>query len=217
MSGLSTLREAVLLGNAKAAISAAQAALDGGVTPLDLIDEGIRPAMSDVGQRFEDGEYFVPELLMAARATKQVFELIRPLLATAGAKPQGRVVLGTVRGDQHDIGKNLVAAMLEGSGFEVIDLGVDVAPQKFVQAVEQNDVDLVGFSSLLTTTLPGVSEALGALGQAGVRNRVKVMVGGAPVTESFASSVGADGYAENAAAAVQVAKRLMASHSGGGE
>ncbi len=211
MSDLSTLREAVLVGNAEAAVSATRAALDGGVAPLDLIDHGIRPAMADVGKRFEDGDYFVPELLMAARATKQVFELIRPVLTAAGAKPQGRVVLGTVQGDQHDIGKNLVAAMLEGSGFEVIDLGVDVAPQKFVQAVQQNDVDLVGLSSLLTTTLPGVSAALDALGKAGVRDRVKVMVGGAPVTESFASSVGADGYAENAAVAVEVAKRLVAS------
>ena len=211
MSDLSTLREAVLVGNAEAAVSAAQAALDGGVAPLALVEHGIRPAMAEVGQRFENGDYFVPELLMAARATKQVFDLIRPALATAGAKPQGRIVLGTVQGDQHDIGKNLVAAMLEGSGFEVIDLGVDVAPQKFVQAVQQNDVDLVGFSSLLTTTLPGVTAALDALGKAGVRDRVQVMVGGAPVTESFASSVGADGYAENAAVAVEVAKRLVAS------
>ena len=211
MSSLSTLRDAVLAGNADAAASAAQAALDDGVAPLDLMDQGIRPAMAEVGHRFEVGDCFVPELLMAARATKQVFELVRPRLAAAGAKPQGRVVLGTVQGDQHDIGKNLVAAMLEGSGFEVIDLGVDVAPQKLVQAVYQHDIDLVGLSSLLTTTLPGVSAALDALRAAGVRDRVKVMVGGAPVTESFATSVGADGYGENAAVAVEVAKKLVAS------
>jgi len=210
MSDLSTLREAVLVGNAEGAVAAAHVDLDGGTTPLDLMDQGVRPAMAEVGRRFEVGDYFVPELLMAARATKQVFEIVRPLLVSAGAKPQGRVVLGTVQGDQHDIGKNLVGAMLEGSGFEVIDLGVDVAPEKIVQAVQHTDVDLVGLSSLLTTTLAGVSAALEALVKADVRDHVKVMVGGAPVTDAFASSVGADGYAENAAVAVEVAKRLVA-------
>jgi 5-methyltetrahydrofolate--homocysteine methyltransferase len=209
MVDYSSLREAVLTGNAPAAVAAARQALDTGAPPVDLVTHAISPAMAKVGDLFEAGEYFVPELLISARATKEVFELIRPLLAQTGAKPSGRVVLGTVQGDLHDIGKNLVAALLEGNGFEVIDLGVDVAPDRFVAAVNDNDVQLIGLSALLTTTMVGMQKVLEAFDAAGVRQRVKVMIGGAPVTQSFASSIGADGFGENATAAVDLARKLL--------
>ena len=209
MYDFSSLREAVLTGNAPAAVSAAQQALDSGQEPLSLVEQAISPSMAEVGRLFEVGEYFVPELLISARATKEVFELIRPLLAHAGAEPAGRVVLGTVQGDLHDIGKNLVAAMLEGGGFEVIDLGVNVAPDKFVAAVNDQQAHLVGLSALLTTTMAGMQKAMDGLRAAGVRDRVKVMIGGAPVTQSFADSIGADGFGANAAAAVQLARKLV--------
>jgi 5-methyltetrahydrofolate--homocysteine methyltransferase len=165
--------------------------------------------MAEVGRLFEAGDYFVPELLISARATKEVFVLIRPLLAKQGAQPTGRVVLGTVQGDLHDIGKNLVAALLEGGGFEVIDLGVSVSPEKFIAAVADKKAQIVGLSALLTTTLPAMKTTLDAFRSAGLRDRVKVMIGGAPVTQSFADTIGADGYGENAASAVQLARRLV--------
>jgi 5-methyltetrahydrofolate--homocysteine methyltransferase len=203
------LRDAVLRGDAAAAAAAAREALTAGAEPIRLVSEGISPAMSEVGRLFEEGEYFVPELLIAARATKEVFEILRPLLAQTGVKPAGRVLLGTVRGDLHDIGKNLVAALLEGGGFEVSDLGVDVAPERFVAAVREQQPQVLGLSALLTTTMPGMKTTLEALKSAGVRERVKVMVGGAPVTESYARAIGADGFADNAAAAVDLARRLV--------
>jgi 5-methyltetrahydrofolate--homocysteine methyltransferase len=209
MHDLSILREAVLTGNAAAAVSAARKALDEGVNPVDIVTEGISPAMSEVGRLFEEGEYFVPELLIAARATKEIFKILRPLLAQTGAKPRGQVVLGTVRGDLHDIGKNLVAAMLEGGGFEVTDLGVDVPPEKFIAAVQDKQAQIVGLSALLTTTLPAMKTTIEAFRTAGIRERVKVMIGGAPVTQSYADSIGADGYGENAAASVDLARRLV--------
>jgi 5-methyltetrahydrofolate--homocysteine methyltransferase len=165
--------------------------------------------MAEVGRLFEESEYFVPELLIAARATKEDFQLLRPALAQTGTKPKGHVVLGTVQGDLHDIGKNLVAAMLEGGGFEVTDLGVDVAPQKFVAAVREKQAEIVGLSALLTTTLPAMKKTVDAFGSAGIREQIKVMVGGAPVTKSYAESIGADGYGENAATSVQLALRLI--------
>jgi 5-methyltetrahydrofolate--homocysteine methyltransferase len=165
--------------------------------------------MGEVGRLFEEGEYFVPELLIAARATKEIFKILRPLLAQTGAKPRGQVVLGTVRGDLHDIGKNLVAAMLEGGGFEVTDLGVDVSPEKFIAAVQDKQAQIVGLSALLTTTLPAMKTTIEAFRTAGIRERVKVMIGGAPVTQSYADSIGADGYGENAAASVDLARRLV--------
>jgi 5-methyltetrahydrofolate--homocysteine methyltransferase len=209
MYDLSSLRMAVLLGSAEEAAEATRAALGDGVEPILLIDQAVGPAMEEVGRRFEAGDYFVPELLIAARATKAVFELIQPLLTKTGAKPKGRVALGTVQGDLHDIGKNLVGAMLEGSGFEVVDLGVDVSPGKFVAAVEAEGIQLIGLSCLLTTTMPAMAMALEAFAAAGIRDRVKVMIGGAPVNQSFADSIGADGYGANAAAAVDVARTLV--------
>jgi 5-methyltetrahydrofolate--homocysteine methyltransferase len=209
MSELSTLTEAVTGGDATAAVAAARAALDAGAEPIRLVSEGLSPAMAKVGRLFEEGDCFVPELLMAARANKAVFEILRPLLSRTGVEPVARVVLGTVKGDMHDIGKNLVGALLEGGGFEVVDLGVDVPPARFVAAVEERKPELLGLSALLTTTMPGMKTTLEAIQGVGLRERVKVMIGGAPVTESFARSIGADGYADNAASAVDLARRLI--------
>ena len=209
MDQLSSLREAILTGDAGAAAGAAHVALAAGVTPVDVIADGISPAMAEVGRLFEEGEYFVPELLISARATKEVFSILRPLLAEIGAKPAGRVLLATVEGDLHDIGKNLVGAMLEGAGFEVVDLGVDIPAARFVSAVRDSRPQIVGLSALLTTTMPAMKTTLEALDAAGLRSEVKVMVGGAPVTQRYADSVGADGYGETATAAVDVARRLI--------
>jgi 5-methyltetrahydrofolate--homocysteine methyltransferase len=208
MHDLSSLRQAVLVGDAAAAVSAARKALDDGIQPVDLISEGISPAMAEMGRLFEEGDCFVPELLMSARATKQIFQILRPLLAQTGVKSRGHVVLGTVQGDLHDIGKNLVAAMLEGGGFEVTDLGVDVPPEKFIAAVQNKQARIVGLSALLTTTMPAMKTTIDAFNAAGIRGRIKIMVGGAPVTQSYAEAIGADGYAENAAASVDLARRL---------
>lgn len=203
------LYQAILTGDAEVALAKAQAALAEAVEPTEIIQRAIAPAMREAGNQFEEGEYFVPELLMAARATKGVFELLRPLLAQKGVEPIGRVILGTVEGDLHDIGKNLVAAMLEGGGFEVIDLGVSVKPDQFLRAQKERQADIVGISALLTTTMPAMRATLDAFKAAELRDSVKVMVGGAPVTEAFANAIGADGYAENASMAVQMARQLL--------
>jgi 5-methyltetrahydrofolate--homocysteine methyltransferase len=191
------------------AVAAARDALAAGAAPLALVEDGITPALNEAGRLFEEGEYFVPELLMSARATKAVLEILRPLLAGTGAPPSGRVVTGTVEGDRHDIGKNLVAAMLEGAGFEVTDLGVDVPPDRFVSAVQRAGAEIVGLSALLTTTMPAMASVITALSAANLRERVRVLVGGAPVTAAFARSIGADGYAATAVEAVDTARTLM--------
>ncbi len=209
MHNMTDLRGAILVGDAEAALSAARGALDAGIRPVDIVSNAISPAMGEVGKLFEEGEYFVPELLISARATKEVFQILRPLLAETGTKPRGHVVLGTVQGDLHDIGKNLVAAMLEGGGFEVTDLGVDVPPQNFVAAVQQHKPQIVGLSALLTTTLPAMKIAVEAMRSAGIGAEVKIMVGGAPVTRQYADSIGADGYADNAASSVELARQLV--------
>jgi len=168
------------------------------------------PAMDEVGRLFECEEYFVPELLLAGRAMKAALEYLRPLLAASGAKPMGKVIIGTVKGDLHDIGKNLVAAMLEGAGFEVTDLGTDVSPEKFVEAVGTKGANIVCLSALLTVTMPAMKTTVEALRTAGVRDKVKVMIGGAPVTDQYAREIGADSYSENASAAVGSARKLVA-------
>jgi 5-methyltetrahydrofolate--homocysteine methyltransferase len=210
MHDFTQLHQAVLNGNAPGAVAAARQALDASVDPVELVNRAIGPAMDEVGRLYEAGEYFVPELLLAARATKEVFKLIRPLLAQKDVQPVARVVLGTVQGDLHDIGKNLVGAMLEGSGFEVIDLGVNVSPDKFVSAVQSQQARIVGLSALLTTTMPAMKTTLEVFRTAGIRDRVKVMIGGAPITQTYADSIGADAYGENAAAAVDIARKLAA-------
>jgi 5-methyltetrahydrofolate--homocysteine methyltransferase len=207
---LSALRHAVIEGDVPASVTAARTALEEGVQPIDVISQGISPAMAEVGKLFEEGEYFVPELLMAVRATKEIFVILRPLLAQAGSKPMAHVVLGTVQGDLHDIGKNLVAAMLEGGGFEVTDLGVDVPPETFIAAVKKRPVQIVGLSALLTTTMPAMKTTIEAFRAAGIREQIKIMVGGAPVTSKYAETIGADGYSETAAASVDLARRLVA-------
>ena len=165
--------------------------------------------MDEVGRRFQCSEYFVPELLISARAMKAALELVRPLMTARGDKPLGRVAIGTVKGDLHDIGKNLVAAMLEGGGFEVIDLGVNVTPEKFIAAVNDKGAQIVAMSALLTTTMPSMKTTIDALKQAGVRDKVKVLIGGAPITQKYADEIGADGYSESAVGAVGVAKQVM--------
>jgi corrinoid protein of di/trimethylamine methyltransferase len=209
MTDLTKLTEAVLNGDAKAAVAVTQEALAATVDPQELVTKYMIPAMDEVGRRFESGDCFVPELLISARAMKASLELIRPLLAARGAKPMGRVVIGTVKGDLHDIGKNLVSSMLEGAGFEVIDLGVDVPADKIISAIKADKVDLIALSALLTTTMPSMKVVIEELKKAGVRDQVKVIVGGAPVTQRYASEIGADGYSDNANGAVGLARKLM--------
>jgi len=208
MSMIQTLYDAILNGNAKAAKEITQTSLAAGANPQSLVDDTMIPAMNEVGRRYEANEYFVPELLIAARAMKASLELLRPLLAAKGAEVIGRVVIGTVQGDLHDIGKNLVGAMLEGAGFEVIDLGVDVAPEKFVAEARNGHASIVGLSALLTTTMPSMQLVVKAFADAGLRKDVKIMIGGAPTTQKFAEDIGADGYSKNATGAVALARSL---------
>ena len=208
MADLQALYRAILTGDSVTGKAITEAALAEGTAPLGLVQDVMMPAMDEVGKKFEANEYFVPELLLAARAMKACLELIRPLLAAKGIEPTGRVVIGTVKGDLHDIGKNLVAAMLEGGGYEVIDLGVNVDPMKFVRAVKDKSAHIVALSALLTTTMPAMKTPIDAIKQAGLRDTVKIMVGGAPVTESYAKEIGADGYSQNAAGAVSLARGL---------
>lgn len=208
MADLQQLYDAILLGDAKLAGAVVKEALAENHQPLEMIDRCMVPAMDEVGRRFDCEEYFVPELLLSARAMKAALEPLRPLLASSGVKPAGRVVIGTVKGDLHDIGKNLVAALLEGGGFEVIDLGADVPSQKFVEAVQSSGAGIVALSALLTVTMPSMKNTIEALQLAGLRDRVRVIVGGAPITQQFADQIGADGYSENATAAVALARRL---------
>ena len=210
MPDMKELYNAVVSGNAKTTQALTQQALADGVDPLKLVNEYMVPAMDEVGRRFEANEYFVPELLISARAMKAALELIRPLLTARGDKPVGRVAIGTVKGDLHDIGKNLVASLLEGGGFEVIDLGVNVTPEKFIATVNEKQANIIAMSALLTTTMPSMKTTIDALKQAGVRNKVKVLIGGAPITQKYADEIGADGYSENAVGAVALAKKAVA-------
>ena len=178
--------------------------------PQSLLFDALIPSLEEVGARFERGDFFVPEMLIAGRAMAGAMEVLRPLLADTGVQTIGKFVMGTVKGDVHDIGKNLVNIMLEGAGFEVIDLGVQVAPEKFVAAIEEHQPDIVGFSAFLTTTMPMFKANMNALTKAGIRDSVAVMVGGAPVTQEYADAVGADGYAADASATVKKAKELIA-------
>ncbi|HNW08881.1 MAG: corrinoid protein [Verrucomicrobia bacterium] len=209
MPDLKQLYDAVVSGDAKTAQLITKEALAAGIDPLKLVNEHMVPAMDEVGRRFEANEYFVPELLISARAMKGALELIRPLLIARGDKPVGRVAIGTVKGDLHDIGKNLVASLLEGGGFEVLDLGVNVSPEKFIEAVNAKQADIVAMSALLTTTMPAMKTTIDALTQAGVRGKVKVLIGGAPITQKYADEIGADGYSENAVGAVTLAKKAV--------
>ena len=213
MTDLKELYDAILTGNAKKAEAVVKAALEANVDPNELVGKYMISAMDEVGRRFECGESYVPELLIAARAMKSALVLVSPRLAQAGVPRAGRVVIGTVQGDLHDIGKNLVASLLEGGGFEVIDLGVDVPPEKFVQAAREKDGTIVALSALLTTTMLMMKTTIEALHNAGLRPKTKVMIGGAPITQQFAAEIGADGYSNNAGAAVALARRLVGNGS----
>jgi 5-methyltetrahydrofolate--homocysteine methyltransferase len=202
--------EAVLNGDNHAAPEQVQAALEAGFDPGMILNEGMVGAMSEVGRLFEEGEYFVPEMLISARAMQAGLSVLRPHLVSANIKSAGKVAAGTVKGDLHDIGKNLVCMMLEGAGFEIQDLGTDVAPEKFVEVVKNGGADLIALSALLTTTMPNMKATIEALKAAGLREQVKVIVGGAPLTDTYAQQIGADGYAPDASRAVNLAKALMA-------
>ena len=210
MADHSELYEAILTGNAKKAEEVTKAALEAKADPTELLGKDMIPAMDEVGSRFECNEYFVPELLIAARAMKVALELLTPALAEVGAESVGRVVIGTVQGDLHDIGKNLVASMLEGAGFEVVDLGVDVSPEKFVEYAKEKEGSVIALSALLTTTMTQMKAVIEKLEEAGIRDKTTVMIGGAPITQQYADEIGADGYSDNASSAVAKARELCA-------
>ena len=206
---LGQLYDETLTGNKPAVLELTNQGLALGLGPEMLLYEALIPSLEEVGARFERGDFFVPEMLIAGKAMAGALEILRPLLAETGAQTIGTIVMGTVKGDVHDIGKNLVNIMFEGAGFQVIDLGVQVAPEKFVDAVREHQPDIVGFSAFLTTTMPMFKANINALEKSGLREKVIVMVGGAPVTQEYADAVGADGYAADASTAVRLAKALI--------
>ena len=206
---LEALKEAVVAGDVKGATLLTEVAIQAGHAPAAILNDALVPAMEIVGDKFRCNEVYVPEVLVAARAMKKSLALLKPLLTQSGVKPVATAVIGTVKGDLHDIGKNLVCMMLEGAGFEVVDLGADVTPEKFVQAAKDTEAKLLGISTLLTTTMLGMKDVVRALEQAKLREQVKVMVGGAPVTQAFADEIGADAYGESAAVAVGKARELL--------
>jgi len=209
MSVVNEIYQAVIEGQAKAAVAKVNEALGAGVAPDIILNEGLIAAMRKVGQLFEDGEYFVPEMLISARAMTASLQILKPRLIAQGVQPIGKVAIGTVKGDLHDIGKNLVAMMLEGSGFEIMDLGVDVTPEKFVEAVAQR-AKVIAMSALLTTTMTNMKSTVDALKEAGLRDQTKIVIGGAPVTQAYAEQIGADGYATDASSAVRKVHELIA-------
>ena len=209
MADLQGIAEAVIRGDRETVANLTNAAVSEGSTAEAIINEGLIAGMAVVGDRFKKNEFYVPEVLIAARAMHAGMDLIKPLLAESGVKPRGIVAIGTVKGDLHDIGKNLVSMMLEGGGYEVLDLEVDVAPEKFVAAVKDQGAQVICLSALLTTTMPSMKDTIEALKEAGVRDQVKVMIGGAPVTQNYADEVGADGYSPDAASAVDKANELL--------
>ena len=206
---LQTIYDAILEGDMSAAQESVQTAVDANIAAGEILTTALIPAMGEVGRLFEEGEYFVPEMLIAARAMKAGLAIIKPLLVDSGVEPVGKVAIGTVKGDLHDIGKNLVAMMMEGAGFEIIDLGTDVSSDDFVKAAKDG-ANIIGLSALLTTTMPAMSTTIEALEAAGVRNQVKIIVGGAPVTAEYAEKIGADGFAADASQAASLAKLLVA-------
>ncbi|MDR3269611.1 MAG: corrinoid protein [Tannerella sp.] len=211
MENMDQLYEAILKGNLSLSVEMTKKAIEQKIDAKSIIDDYMSKAMDEIGQRFENGKAFVPELLMSARAMKGALELLKPLLVGNNIPRAGKIIIGTVKGDLHDIGKNLVASMLEGSGFEVINLGVDISAEKFVQSTTEHKADILCLSALLTTTMNYMKEVIRLLDETGVRNQVKIMVGGAPISSTFAREIGADGYSSNANAAVSMAKQLIAS------
>jgi len=208
MADLSALTESIINGKAKDAKELVQKALDAKVPVSEILNNGLIKGMSVVGEKFKNNEFYVPEVLIAARAMHGAMEIVKPLLAAGGVEPVGVVAIGTVKGDLHDIGKNLVVMMMEGAGFEVMDLGIDVPAEKFVEAVK-NGAQVVAMSALLTTTMTAMKSTIDALKEAGVRDKTKVLIGGAPVTQNYADEIGADGYARDAASGADAAKALI--------
>jgi 5-methyltetrahydrofolate--homocysteine methyltransferase len=208
MAEMETLAEALIKGDRDTVVALVEEAIDDGVDAQTILDEGLIAGMDVVGRKFKNNEFYVPEVLIAARAMNAGMELLAPQLAESGAKPLATVVLGTVKGDLHDIGKNLVGMMLKGGGLNVVDAGIDVTPERFVELVQQNDAQLLGLSALLTTTMPQMATVIEAVKEAGLD--VRVMIGGAPITQDYADEIGADGYAPDAASAVDLARDLMA-------
>jgi 5-methyltetrahydrofolate--homocysteine methyltransferase len=208
MEQLVKIYDCILDGDMGGTSEAVQAAIDANIPAGQIMNAAMIAAMAEVGRLFEDGEYFVPEMLIAARAMKAGLALIQPLLVDSGIEPVGKVAIGTVKGDLHDIGKNLVGMMMEGAGFEIMDLGTDVSPEKFVEAA-LSGAEVIGLSALLTTTMPSMEGTIKALTDAGLRDQVKVIVGGAPVTAEYAAKIGADGYAPDASQAASLAKSLV--------
>ena len=210
MADFQGIAESLIKGNRDRVGELVQQAVDEGVGPSEILNEGLVAGMNVVGAKFKANEFYVPEVLIAARAMKAGMAIIKPLLAESGAEPAASFAIGTCKGDLHDIGKNLVAMMMEGAGFEVIDMGIDVDPEKFVEIVKERKPDVIALSALLTTTMPAMKTTIDALEAAGVRDQVKTMIGGAPVTQNYADEIGADGYAPDAASAVDKAKELLA-------
>ena len=214
MAVLEALAEAVIAGNAPQAKTLTEQALAEGIDPGRVISDGLVLGMAEVGERFKRNDYYIPEVLLAARAMKTSLGLLQPLLGASSFEPVGTIVVGTVKGDLHDIGKNLVAMMLEGASFKVVDLGVDVSPEQFIAAVQEHKAQLIGLSALLTTTMVNMRGTIQAIEAAGLRDRVRVLVGGAPVTQRWADEIGADGFAADAASGVDVARQLLSTLPG---
>jgi 5-methyltetrahydrofolate--homocysteine methyltransferase len=209
MSEFKSLTEAVIKGDIQTAVTETQTALDGGANVQEIVDEGLIAAMDEVGEKFSTGQMFVPQMLRSAKTMQECMKLIKPLFQEGKFTAKGKVVIGTVRQDLHDIGKNLVAMMMEGAGFSITDLGVDVSPEKFAEKAKEVGADIVAMSALLSTTMPAMGKTIEALQEAGIRDNVKVMVGGAPVTENFARQIKADSYAPDAGSAVIAAKKIL--------
>ena len=206
---LGKMAESLIAGKIDEVVNLTKEALDGGAAPADILDQGLLAGMDVVGQRFKAEEMFIPEVLRCAKCMHGAMEILRPLLAETGAESIGTLIIGTVKGDLHDIGKNLVGMMFEGAGFDVVDIGIDKEPQVLVDAIKEHNATLIGMSALLTTTMPKMGETINAIKEAGIRDQVKILVGGAPITAAFAEEIGADGYASNAASAVDKGKELM--------
>jgi 5-methyltetrahydrofolate--homocysteine methyltransferase len=209
MANLREIADLLKAGRAPKVKEAVQKAIDEGVNVEKILKEGLITGMAEIGVLFKNNEVYVPEVLIAARAMYAGLDLLKPLLAAGGVEPVGKVAIGTVKGDLHDIGKNLVSMMLEGAGFELIDLGIDVSPEAFVDAIETKGAQIICMSALITTTMPNMKGTIDLLKAKGLRNKAKVMIGGAPVTQAYADEIGADGYSDDAASAVDLAKRLL--------
>jgi 5-methyltetrahydrofolate--homocysteine methyltransferase len=210
MSDLKTITETLLTGDGEKVAELTQAALDAGLSARDILNQGLIAGMDIVGARMESGEMFIPEVLMSAQAMGGAVEILKPLLSDEDAAGGGTIVLGTVKGDLHDIGKNLVSMMMESAGFKVVNMGVDIDPEAFIQAIKDNDADILALSALLTTTMPMMAQTIKKVEESGLRDKVKILVGGAPVNQSYADEIGADGYAPDAGSASKLAKALLA-------